>query len=112
MLAMRENRAWLLPRGSIRGRRPPQGQHSIEPELVDRLGYAGLLDLPRDGAQTEGIERDGRGGSQERQVAEARAEFEIAYRQVALDLLFGDQPGDRGFFVAELIDQLQLDRLA
>src|ERR1700712_3138454 len=109
---MRENGLALLPHGSVGGCGPPQRQHSVEPELVDRLGYASLLDLPRDGAQSEGIERDGSGGSQESQVAEARAELVIAYRQIALDLLFGDQPGDRGFFIAELIDQLQFDRLA
>src|SRR5882757_1721690 len=100
MLAMRENRPELPPRGSIGGCGPPQSQHPVEPELVDRLGYAGLLDLSRDGAQTERIERDGGGGSQESQVAEARAELVIAYRQVALDLLFGNQPSDSGLFIA------------
>src|SRR2546430_2379577 len=98
---MREDRPALRLRGSIGGCGPPQSQHPVEPELVDRLGYAGLLDLPRDGAQTEGIERDRGGGSQESQVAEARAQLVVTYRQVALDLLFGDQPGDRGFFIAE-----------
>src|SRR4051794_23720939 len=100
---MRENRPALLPPGSIGGCGPPQSQHSLEPELVDGLGDAGLFDLARNRGQTEGIERDGHRGSQECQVAKARAELVIAYRQVALDLLFGDQPGDRGSFVTELI---------
>src|SRR4051812_27284049 len=108
---MRENPPALLPHGSIGSRGPPQRQHSVEPELIDRLRNTGLLDLPRDGAQTEGIERNGGGGTQERQVAEARAELVVAYRQIALDLLLGHQPSDRSFFVAELIDQLQLHRL-
>ena len=37
----------------------PQRQHAIETETIDRLRNATLLDLPRDGAQAERVERNG-----------------------------------------------------
>src|SRR5438105_2110040 len=92
--AMREDRAKPVLRGSIRARRAPQSQHAVQSELIDGPGHAGLLDLPRDRAQAERIECDGGRGAQESQVAEPRIQLEITYRQVALDLLLGDQPGD------------------
>ncbi len=39
-------------------RRLPQRQHAVEPEAIDRLGHAALLEPPRNGAQAERIERD------------------------------------------------------
>src|SRR5437868_5324380 len=109
---MRENRSKPVLRGSIRAPGPPQSQHAVEAELIDRASDAGLLDLPRDRAEAERIEGDGGRRAQESQIAEPRAQLEIAYRQIALDLLLGDQPRHRGFLVAELIDQLQFDRPA
>src|SRR5207302_10837595 len=49
----------------------PQRQHSIETQAVDRLCDAGLLDLPRDGAQAEGVERNRSRGAQKSQVEQA-----------------------------------------
>jgi hypothetical protein len=94
---MRENRAKPVLRGSIRAGGPPQSQHPVEVELIDRSSDAGLLDLPSDRAQTERIEGDGGRRAQESQVAEPRGELIIAHRQFAFDLLLGDQPCDRGF---------------
>jgi hypothetical protein len=110
--AQRETTARTHPRGSIRPRGTPQCQHPVESEAIHRLRYAGLLDLARHRTQSERIERDRGRRSQECQVAEPGAQLEIAYRQITLDLLLGDQPCDRGLLVAELIDQLEVDRLA
>ena len=97
--------------GSIGSRGTPQRQHAIETEAIDRLRDAGLLDLPRDPAQAERVQRNRRRGSQKSQVAEARRQFEIVHRQVALDAFLCDQPCNSGLLVTELIDQLQIDGL-
>src|ERR1700722_16023409 len=110
-LAMREDRTEPGWPGSIGSRGMPQCQHAIETEAIDRLRDTGLLDLPRNPAQPERVQGNGRRGSQKGQVAEARRQFEIVHRQVALDVFLCDQPCDSGFLVAELIDQLQIDRL-
>src|SRR6185312_14322017 len=109
--AVRENVAKRSRCGSVGGRGAPQRQHAVERELIDRLGNAGLLDPARDGTQAERIERDGSRRAQERQVPELWSQLVVAHRQIALDLLFGNQPGNGGFFIAELVDQLQFDRL-
>ena len=57
--------------GSIRPRRVPKGEHSIETEAIDRLSNTDLLDMPCDRAQAERIQHDGGRGPQERQVAES-----------------------------------------
>src|SRR4051794_2284058 len=101
--AMRENRSKAVRDGSIRGRGPPQSQHAVEAELIDRPSDAGLLNLPRDCTETERIEGDGSRGAQESQIAEPRDEVEIAYRQTALDFFLRDQPRNRGLLVAKLI---------
>src|SRR5580693_2981872 len=103
---MREDRAETGLAGSIGSRGMPQRQHAIETEAIDRLRDAGLLDLPRNRAQAERVEGNGRRGSQKSQVAEARRQFEIAHRQIALDAFLSDQPCNSGLLVAELIDQL------
>src|SRR3954467_15910036 len=108
--AMRENGSKTVLRGSIRARGAPQRQHAVEAELIDCTHNTRLLDLPRDRAKPERIKGDGSRRGPESQVADPRDELEVAHRQVALVLLLGAQPRDRGFFVAELIDQLQLDR--
>src|SRR5450631_141701 len=90
----------------------PQRQHAVETETIDRLRNATLLDLPRDGAQAERVEGNGGRRAQKGQVAEPRRQFEIAHRQIALDVFLCDQPGYGGFLVAELIDQFKIDRLA
>ena len=55
--AMREDRAETAPAPvQFDAAGLPQSQHAVEAELIDRLGDAGLLDLPRDRAQAERIE--------------------------------------------------------
>src|SRR5205807_6721945 len=109
--AVRENVTKSSRCGSVGGCGAPQRQHAVERELIDRLADAGLLDLARDGTQAERIEGDGSCRAQERQVPELRCQLEITHWQIAFDLLFGNQPGNGCFFIAELIDQLQFDRL-
>src|ERR1700682_4559787 len=109
---MREEGTETRLSGSIRPGRTPQRQHPIEPQAIDRLNDARLLDMSCDRAQTECVERNGGRRSQESQVAEARRQLEIAHRQIALDVLLRNQPGDRCLLIAELIDQLEVDRLA
>src|SRR6266852_5096804 len=103
--AMRNNGGRAGLRRSVGPCGLPQRQHAIESETIDRLCNAGLLDLPRDRAQTERVERDRRRRSQKGQVAEPRRQLEIAYRQIFLDAFLRDQPRNGGFLVAELIDQ-------
>src|ERR1700719_3165039 len=81
----------------------PQRQHAVKTETIDRLRDATLLDLPRDGGQAERVEGNGSRRAQKGQVAEPRRQFEIAHRQVALDVFLRDQPRYGGFLVAELI---------
>src|SRR6202171_2907417 len=97
---------------SVGPRRRPQRQHTIETEAIDRLRDAALLDLPRDRAQAERVEGNGSRRAQGSQVTEPRRQLEIAHRQIALDVFLRDQPRTSGFLVAELIDQLEIDRLA
>src|SRR5882757_8194722 len=110
--AGRENTETTLAHRLIGSSRAPQGQHALQTEAVDRLRHGGPLDLPCNRAEAERVERHRGRGSQECQVAEARIELEVAHRQVALDLPLGDEPRYRGLFVAEPIDQLEIDRLA
>src|SRR5438552_1956864 len=70
-----------------------------------------MLDLARDRTETERIEGDGGRRAQERQVAEAGLELVVAHRQVLLDAFLLHEPRDRGRLVAELVDQLERDRL-
>ena len=76
--ALREDRPKPRLRGSIGRRGPPQGQHSVQRQLVDRPGDAGLLDPTRHGTEAKRIEGDGGCRPQESHVAEARAELEKA----------------------------------
>lgn len=59
-------------RASIRGRWLPQCQHSVETQPIRRPHHAGLLHLTRNAVQSQRIEGHKGGGTQERQVAEAR----------------------------------------
>src|SRR5450432_297396 len=108
---MRERGAETGLEGSVGSRRMPQRQHAIQPQAVDGLYDTGLFDLPCNRTQAERVERNGSCRSQKSQVAEVRRQFEIAHRQIALDVLLRDQPYERGFLIAELIDQLEIDRL-
>src|SRR5450432_2022276 len=110
--AMRERLTGTHLWRSVGPRRRPKRQHAIETETIDRLRNAALLDLPRDCAQAKRIERNRRRRTQKGQVAEPRRQFELAHRQIALDVFLRDQPRNGGFLVAELIDQLKIDRLA
>src|SRR2546421_12308759 len=49
---------------------------------------------------------------QERQVAEPVAQPKIADWGFGIDVLLLGEPGDGGLFVAEFVDQLELDALA
>src|SRR5260370_14811249 len=89
----------------------PQGQPPVQAQAIDRLRNPGLLDLPRDRAQTERIERNRSRRSQKSQVAEAWRQLVITHRQIALDAFLRHQPCNGGFLIAELIDQLEIDRL-
>src|SRR3977135_3994539 len=90
----------------------PQRQHAIETQAMTRLRTAGLPHWPRDRPQAERIERNGSRRSQKSQVAEAWRQLEIAHRQISLDAFLRDQPRNGGFFIAELIAELEIDRLA
>src|SRR3954467_4215490 len=109
---------WLRPtRGtssgfsSVQRPRTTDSQHAGETEPVDRLAETALLDPARDCRQARGIERDRRGGTQEGELTELGRQLVVAHRQIAFDLVLRDQPGHRGLLVAELIDQLEIERL-
>src|SRR5215813_8553741 len=108
---MREKPSNAVRPPSIARRGMPQRQHAVERETIDRLRHAALLDLTRDAAQAERVERDGGRRAQEGEIAKARHELVIAHRQVLLDALLRLKPCDRGLLVADLVDQLELDRL-
>src|SRR5260370_7420209 len=86
----------------------PQGQPPVQAQAIDRLRNPGLLDLPRDRAQPERIERNRSRRSQKSQVAEAWRQLVITHRQIALDAFLRHQPCHGGFLIAAVIRQLEI----
>src|SRR5215813_10669164 len=112
MLAERERPSQSQLPGSIRHRRLPECQHSVERQAIDRLRHTSLLDLTSHCAQAQRFECDGNGRSQKSQVAKARTQPVVTHRQVLFDALLFDKPGYRSLLIAELIDQLEVYCLA
>ena len=88
----------------------PKRQQTVKVEPLDRLHRAPFLDAAGERGEADRLEHRDRGGMQERQVAEPVAQPIVAHRRLRVDVLFLRQPGDRGLLVAELVDQLELDR--
>src|ERR1700743_3088261 len=65
----------------------------------------------RNVAETERFERDGRRCAQECEVTKTRLQLVIADRKIGLYAFLPDEPFHRGFFIAKLVDQFEVDRL-
>src|SRR5579864_8476240 len=100
----------MLPR-SIRRCRVPKRQQTVKIEPLHLANHGPVVKPVRQRGQPGGIEQRHDGGVQERQVAETALQLVIAHRQLGIDALFLGEPGQRRLLVAELVDQLQPDRL-
>src|SRR6185437_11530356 len=65
----------------------------------------------RDVAEAKRFERDRSCRAQKCEVTETRLQLVISHWQIGLYAFLLDEPLHRGFFVAEFIDQLEIDRL-
>ena len=90
----------------------PKGQETVKVQPLDRLDRAGGLELLRERTQPHGVEDRDRGEVQEREIAEAVFQSEVAHAKRRIDALFLRQPGKSLLLVAELVDELDLQALA
>src|ERR1700761_9006696 len=65
----------------------------------------------RNVAETERFERDGRRRAQECEVTKTGLQLVIAHRKIGRYPFLRYEPFHRGFFVAKLVDQFEVDRL-
>src|ERR1700748_1799774 len=65
----------------------------------------------RNVAETERFERDGRRCAQEWETTKTRLWLVIADRKIGLYAFLRDEPFHRGFFIAKLVNQVEVDRL-
>src|SRR6185312_6903302 len=93
-------------RGLIRRRRVPKRQKTVKVEPFDGLNCTQIVEPSRQRGQSHCVQHDRGGDMQEGEVAEAAAEMEVAHRQAGADVLFAPQPGLRGLFVADFVDEL------
>ena len=99
------------PKCSVRGRRVPKGQQPVKIEFFDCLDGRRVLDAAGQCGQPHGIERGGGRQMDEVEVAETRPQTPIAHRPLGIDVLLTGEPGERDLLAAQLIQELELDRL-
>src|ERR1700722_7366926 len=98
---------WLILR-----RRVPKRQQPVKIELFDGLQESERLQLPCHRPEAQGFEQRRRAEMDEGQLVEARRQPPVADRRLRVDVVRLGKPFDRLALLADLVGELELDRLA